>query len=50
LLLERAKFANTLSMMSSLIIHLVFYFPALMYLILIHMALVQKRERDFVSQ
>jgi hypothetical protein len=37
-------------MMSSLIIHLVFYFLALMDLIIIHMVLVQKRERGFMSQ
>jgi hypothetical protein len=37
-------------MMSSLIIHLVFYLPALMFLIIVHMVLVQKRERGFVSQ
>jgi hypothetical protein len=37
-------------MMTLLIIHLVFYFPTLMYLIIIHMVLVQKKERGFVSQ
>jgi hypothetical protein len=37
-------------MIGSPIIHLVFYFPALMYLIIVHMVLVQKRERGFVSQ
>jgi hypothetical protein len=41
-------------MMSSLIIHLliihlVFYFPTLMYLINVRMVLVQKRERGFVT-
>jgi hypothetical protein len=36
-------------MMSSLIILLVFYFPALMDLIIVHMVLVQKGERGFVS-
>jgi hypothetical protein len=37
-------------MMSSLIIHLVFYFPTLMDLIIVHMVLVQKREIGFMSQ
>jgi hypothetical protein len=37
-------------MMSSLLIFLIFYFPALMDLIIVHMVLVQKRERGFVSQ
>jgi hypothetical protein len=37
-------------MMSSLIIHLVFCFPALMDLIIVHMVLVQKRYRGFVSR
>jgi hypothetical protein len=27
-----------------------FFFPALLYLIIVHMVLVQKRERGFVSQ
>jgi hypothetical protein len=31
-------------MMSSLIIHLVFYLSALMYLIIVHMVLVQKEK------
>jgi hypothetical protein len=37
-------------MMCSLIIHHVFYFPALMDLIIVHMVLVQKGERGFASQ
>jgi hypothetical protein len=36
--------------MSSLIIHLVFFSPALMDLVIVHMALVQLRGRGFVSQ
>jgi hypothetical protein len=32
-------------MMSSLIIHHIFYFPALMDLIMVHMVLVKKRDR-----
>jgi hypothetical protein len=37
-------------MMSSLIIHLDLYFPTLMDLIMVHMVLVQKRDRGFMSQ
>jgi hypothetical protein len=36
-------------MMSSLIIHLGFYFPTLMDLIIVHMVLVEKRDRGFMS-
>jgi hypothetical protein len=36
--------------MNSLIIHLVFFSPALMDLVIVHMVLVQKRGRCFVSQ
>jgi hypothetical protein len=35
--------------MSSLIIHLVFYFPVLMDLIMVHVVLVQKREKFYVD-
>jgi hypothetical protein len=41
---------RSLSTMSSFIIHLAFYFPTLMYLVIVHIVLVQKRERDFVLQ
>jgi hypothetical protein len=46
LLLVWAKFVEISSMMSSLIILLVF---SSMDLIIVHMVLVQKRERDFIS-
>jgi hypothetical protein len=46
LLLVWVKFVEIYSMMSSLVILLVF---SSMDLIIIHMVLVQKRERDFMS-
>jgi hypothetical protein len=50
LLLVWTKLLRSLFMMSSLIILLVFYFPPLMDLIIVHMVLVQKRDRGFMSQ
>jgi hypothetical protein len=46
----RVKFAKISFMMGLLIIHPIFYLHTLMYLIIVHMVLVQKSERGFVSQ